>query len=223
LNGSGVAILTATVSPGTNSITAQYAGNAQFASSASAAVTVLVPDFSVAGNESSLTVAAGGNGNVSLTVTPVGNYAGTVSVSCSTTMAGVSCTFSPASYSLDGSDTVLTGTATIVASPTASLVKPEIGRHDSRFVAGVLWLPAGALGLLFAVQRRRFLGNPRIYCQLFFIVLLAAVFGLSACGSGGSSGGGGGGAQPVTGTVTITAAGSTGNVTQTVPLTVTVD
>jgi arabinogalactan endo-1,4-beta-galactosidase len=223
LNGSGVAILAATVSPGTNSITAQYAGNALFASSASAAVTVLVPDFSVAGNESSLTVAAGGNGNVSLTVTPVGNYAGTVSVSCSTTMAGVSCTFSPASYSLDGSDTVLTGTATIVASPTASLVKPEIGRHDSRFVAGVLWLPAGALGLLFAVQRRRFLGNPRIYCQLFFIVLLAAVFGLSACGSGGSSGGGGGGAQPVTGTVTITAAGSTGNVTQTVPLTVTVD
>ena len=229
LNGSGVATLTATILPGANSITAQYAGNAQFASSTSAAVTVLEPDFSVTGNESNLTITAGGNGNVSLTVTPVGNYAGTVSMNCSTTLAGVSCTFNPASYTLDGSDTVLTGTATIAASSTASLARPEIDRHDSRIVAGVLWLPAGVVGLLIAVQRRRLMGNSRI-CSLFVLLaLLPAAFGLSACGSGGSSGGGGGGGgggsgtQPVTGTVTITAAGSTGNVTQTLPLTVTVN
>ena len=223
LNGSGAATLTATVSPGTNSITAQYVGNAQFASSTSAAVIVLEPDFSVTGNESSLTVAAGGNGNVSLTVTPVGNYAGTVSMSCSTTMAGVSCTFNPASYTLDGSDTILTGTATIVASSTASLVKPANDRQDDRVAASVLWLPAGVLGLLIAIQRRRLICNSRIYGVFLLLALLPLVAGLFACGSGGSSagGGGGGGTQPVTGTVTITAVGSTGNVTQTLPLTVT--
>jgi arabinogalactan endo-1,4-beta-galactosidase len=222
LSASGVATLTTTISPGANSITAQYVGNAQFGSSTSAAVTVLEPDFSVASNESSVTVTAGGNGNISLTVTPVGNYSGTVAMSCSTAMTGVSCTFNPTSYTLDGSNTVLMGTATIVASATASLREPAFNRHDSRLLAAILWLPAGVLGLLIAMQRRRLLRTPRIYGLLFLLALLSAAAGLSACGSGGGVGGGGG-TQPVTGTVTITATGSTGNVTQTLPLSVTVN
>jgi hypothetical protein len=224
LNGSGVATLTATISPGANAITAQYIGNAQFAPSTSAAITVLEPDFSITANESSLTVTAGGSGNVSLTLTPVGDYSGTVSMSCSTALAGVSCTFNPASYTLDGSNTVLTGTATIVASSTASLARPEINFHDNRLVAGVVWLPAGLLGLLIAFQRPRLRRNPRTYRLLFLLVLVPLTVSLSACGSGGGGGGGGGGGtQPVTGTVTITAVGSTANVTQTSPLSVTVN
>lgn len=224
LNEGGVATLTATISPGANSITAQYVGNAQFASSISAAITVLEPDFSVAASESSVTISAAGSGNVSLTVTPVGSYSGMVAMSCSTALSGVSCTFNPASYTLDGSNSILTGTVTIAASATTSLREPAFNRHDSTLLAAVLWMPAGVLGLLIAIQRRRLQHNLRIYNLVCLLALLPLVSGLFACGSGGSGGGGGGGGtQPVTGTVTITATGSTGNVTQTFPLSVTVN
>jgi hypothetical protein len=49
-----------------------------------------------------------------------------------------------------------------------------------------------------------------------------ATIEFSACGGSGA-GGGRGGSQPVKGTVTITATGSTGNIAQTVPLSVTVN
>jgi arabinogalactan endo-1,4-beta-galactosidase len=226
LSASGVATLTVTVSPGANSITAQYVGNSQFAPSTSTAVTVLEPDFSVTANQSSLTISAGSSGSVSLTLTPVGNYSGTVSMTCSTALAGVTCTFTPASYSLDGSDTVLTGTATILASATASLTTPALNHHhDNSALAALLWLPAGVLGLLIALQRRRLRGNAFFYGLIFSLALLPPAFALSACGSSGNSSGGGGtgGTQPVTGTVTITATGSISNTTQTLPLTVTIN
>jgi hypothetical protein len=57
------------------------------------------------------------------------------------------------------------------------------------------------------------------------VVLLAYATALTACGGGGNSGGGGGGGvdtQPVTGTVTIVATGSSNNVTQSVTVSLTV-
>jgi arabinogalactan endo-1,4-beta-galactosidase len=223
LNSSGIATLSAMLSPGANTITAAYAGNTGFASSNSAAVTVSEPDYSVTANLTSLTVTPGSNGSVSLTVTPVGGYDGTVTMSCATSLAGVSCIFSPTSYTLDGSNTKLTGTVALAASSSAAAFHPLSHRDGSHVaMAAILWLPGGAALLLVAFRRRRLMRNLRIRQMFLLLALLGVVVGLFACGGGGGGGGGGTMPQPVTGTVTITAAGSTGNVSQSLQLTVTV-
>lgn len=176
--------------------------------------------FTLAGNASTLTVAAGGSGTVGLTLTPTGGYAGTITMSCSTTMANVSCSFSPATYTANGSNAALTGNVTISSTATAELAAPALGAGLGGFTAAMVWiLPAG---LLVVLARRRKAGMAGL--MMLGAVLIVAT-GLTACSGGGGSGsggGGGGGTQPVTGTVTVTAAGSTGNVTQSVNVTLTV-
>jgi arabinogalactan endo-1,4-beta-galactosidase len=221
LNPSGIATFTGMVSPGANVITAAYVGNTGFASSNSAAVTVSEPDYSVTASETSLTVTPGTNGSVSLTTTPVGGYNGTVAMSCATSLAGVSCIFNPASYTLDGSNTVLTGTVGIAASSSAAALRQLSDRDGSHVgMAAVFWLPGGAALMLVVFERRRLMRNLRARQLFLLLALLGVAASLSACGGGG--GGGGTMPQPVTGTVTITAAGSTGNVSQSLQLTVTV-
>lgn len=178
------------------------------------------PGFSLAGTPSSLTLSAGGSGTVNLTLTPVGGYAGTIKMSCTTTLANVGCTFSPSSYTADGSNTALTGSVSIASSGSAMLARPALGGSLWRTAAWLL--PIGLLTL--GSWKRRGGKNASLW---LLAVLLGCAVGLSAC-SGGSSGGGGsvgggGLTQPVTGTVTVTAAGSTGNVTQTLTVTLTVD
>ena len=76
-------------------------------------------------SQSSLTLATNASSTPSLTVTPSGSYQGTVSLSCSSTLAGVTCSFNPASLALDGSNKVVTGTVTITApSSIAALQQP---------------------------------------------------------------------------------------------------
>jgi hypothetical protein len=211
------------LSPGANTITATYAGNTGFASSNSAAVTVSEPGYSVTASETSLTVTPGSNGSVSLTVTPVGGYNGTVAMSCATSLAGVTCSFTPASYTLDGSNTVLTGTVALAASSSAAAFHPLSDRDGSHVkMAAVLWLPGGAALLLVAFERRHLMRTLRTRQLILLLALLGVAAGLFACGGGGGGGGGGTMPQPVTGMVTITAAGSTGNVSQSLQLTITV-
>lgn len=175
------------------------------------------PGFRLTGTPSSLTLSASGSGTVNLTLAPVGGYAGTIKMSCSTTLANVVCTFSPSSYASDGSNTALTGSVSIASSGTAMLARPAQGGSLLRTAAW--FLPFGLLAL--RPWKRRGGKNASLW---LLALLLGWAVGLTACSGGGSGGGGGGGGtQPVTGTVTVTAAGSTGNVTQTLTVTVTVD
>ena len=131
-------------------------------------------------------------------------------MSCSSAMAGATCSFSPASFRLDGTGTVLTGTVTIAASSSAAVDEPQFNRANSGIAAAtILWLP-GVFGLLFvALGRKRLLMNSRAQTMLLLLAALVVASGLAACGGGGT---GGCSTQPVTGTITITAGGSTGRV-----------
>lgn len=222
LNASGVATYTGTLPAGANSITAAYAANVGFAASTSSSLLVTEPDFALSANQSSLSLTSGGNGSVSLTLTPEGGYQGTATMSCSSTLASLSCSFSPASYTFNGSSTALTGAVTITASSTTALLHPLPG-HASGSAAGMAlcWLPGAAILLLAGLERKRLARHAVLRHLLLGLLLLATAAGFTACGGGGS--GGGSGQQPVTGTVTITATGSTGSVTQTIQIAVTVD
>jgi arabinogalactan endo-1,4-beta-galactosidase len=181
------------------------------------------PTFALSAGQNSITIATSANTGVSLTVTPSGSYQGTIVFSCNSTLAGVTCSFNPASIMLTGSNKAATGTVTITAPSSIASLQPPSGHHTRDLAhASLCWLPAGIVILLTGATRKRFLHQARL--QRFFILLgllaVAAVF--TACG-GGSGGGGTTMPQSETGTLTITAAGSTGNVSQTVQITVTVN
>jgi arabinogalactan endo-1,4-beta-galactosidase len=224
LNPAGVATYSAaSLSPGANSITAVYAGNTDFNASTSPAVIVTEPDFSIAATQMSVSLLPGSTGNVALTLTPVGGYNGTVTMGCNTTLSGVTCSFSPASYTANGSNTALSGTMTVSASSSAYVQPPFLYDRGQSLAAVALFcfFPAGSAMLIGAIRRKPLTRNPGSRL-LVLLVLLAGALGLVACGGGSSNAGGTTQPQPVTGVVTVTATGSSGGVSQTINLSVTV-
>jgi len=108
LNGSAATFTTTSLSTGSHSITAQYSGDATFAAGASSALTQVVnaasgaADFTVTAVPTTLTVIAGQPGLVSLTITPVNGSTQTINFNCNGLPQESSCSFQPASVTLDG-------------------------------------------------------------------------------------------------------------------------
>ena len=183
----------------------------------SAAFVVVPPSFSLAASESSLTIAPGGSGNLGLTLTPSGGYHGTITMSCSTAMANVSCSFSPSSYTADGSNTALTGTVTVSSTSSSA----QLQTASRPLLTSLVWLLPG--GVIFSLRRRGLVKHfSRTAALMLLGLVLPAVSALTACAGGTNSSGGGGGSPPVTGAVTVLATGSTNNVSQSISLSVTV-
>jgi hypothetical protein len=84
LNNQGVAAYTTSALPaGTSTIHAVYAGDQNFTGSTSALVQqVTSPNFSLKPSVTQLSLIAGQTGHLTLTLTPVGGYTGTTSLSC---------------------------------------------------------------------------------------------------------------------------------------------
>ncbi len=70
---------------GNVTITAQYLGDSNFTGSTSAAFieVVVAPTYTISLSPTSLTIAGGGNAATTVTITPVGNYQGTLTFRCS--------------------------------------------------------------------------------------------------------------------------------------------
>ena len=187
---------------GTESITATYSGDSNYATSTTAApITFTVTNdasFSISG--SAATVAAGSSGASTVTVTPNGGFTGTVNVSCDTITLppGVTCT--PASAAVNVTSTSpATGTLTLaVAAPSsttsASLVPSEQKIHWA-WLAPTLTDPTSpstgwwgfsavtglaAVFLVFLSGRKRY----RIAVALGFACVLTFTLG---CGGGSST------------------------------------
>ena len=158
-------------------------------------------DFSLSASPSSVTIAPGGSGTSTLTLTSINNFAGSVTVTCavSSSLAGVTCALGTFNTSTE------TATVTITASTTATSY-PALPRGP-RFGAG--WMATVAmLGMLLMGLSRLRSGDARIR-NLRLVALgavLAALLGASlSCGSSGSgSGGGSTSSSPESGTVTVT-------------------
>jgi YVTN family beta-propeller protein len=193
------ALKTNSLTTGAQSITAVYAPPADFAASASAALTENVEDFWLSPNPTSATVTAGGPASYTLSITPAGGFNQTVSLSCTGAPALATCTVSPTSVTPDGTNAK---TATVQVTTTARSVLPPGSpfwpRATGKYKGGpvFVWLLIFALvmSLLAGMRRRARLG----FVVMVFLVLLAA-----ACGGGG--GGGNPGTPAGTYTLTVTA------------------
>jgi hypothetical protein len=222
LNGTATATYTTTALPvGTDSITAFYGGDTNFAGSTSAAISVIVgtPAFSLSLSPSSVTIASGASGSSTVTETPAFGFASAISFTCSGLPAYATCSFSPASVTPSGS-TASTTTLTIATNvATASLRKNLPGPGPNEPNPLLCILPLGVVGLLGIRRRHRTLSNLLSVWNLsaLAVLLLALMSGaLMGCGSSGSS------TKTPAGTSTVTITASGGGQTQTATLSVTI-
>ena len=160
------------------------------------------PSFDLAESISSLTVAHGGTGTVTLTVTPSNGFGGTVSFACSGLPSGAMCTFNPTA--------VTPASAAVTTAVTISVpISSAAARKGSRGV-----FPLVALGIAFLITW------PRRRARQSLVVLLILPLAAFVGSCGGSSSGGGSGPTSQSYSVTITASAGTIQKTTTLSLTV---
>ena len=227
LSSAGVAAFPVSTLPaGTNSITAAYSGDANFAAKTSAPVNqvVTVPDYVLASNPSSQTVNSGTAATYKITLATTNGYNGTVSFpasACSALPTGATCSFSPSTATV-GQSTTLTITTT---APTSAVLIPA----DVKPNGGAAGLMAsltgfGLMGIVLVGDLRKRKRHGEIV--LLSVLALALILSLVGCGGGSVSGGGGGGGGTPAGTYSVKldvtgTAGTNGGNTAAHPLTVT--
>jgi hypothetical protein len=185
VNSSGIATFRISGLPlGTNSVTATYSGNVTFASSTSAALTLIVGSaatFTVAGPQSPVTVAGGNSKNITITVTAVGgDYDSAITMSASGLPADAAVSFGPPTVNPKNSSARTTMT---IQTTTQDAGIPAKGKSDFPFapicVAASLCLIGG--------KYRRIAGS--LPMLVVFSCLAGGTLVLSGCGGGGTSSG----------------------------------
>lgn len=177
------------------------------------------PGFSISGTAISVAPGAATGNTSTITLTPSGGFTGAINLSCTVAPAAAShpatCSL-PASATISGS-AVQTVTLTVNTTPASSALNRA---------PGFFWPSVGGAALscilLVGIPCRR----RKRWITFGMLVLVISVGGVLGCGAGGNGGGGGGtgiggggggGGNPGTtpGTYTITVTGTSGAITQT--------
>jgi len=175
------------------------------------ATAVGTPGFSLNLSAPSATVTPGGSANLMVSAAAVGGFNGQISLSCSAP-AGLTCAFNPSTISPGSSASASTLTISATATPP-----PGGGGYSVPGMAALL--PGlGLFGTLLTTRKRKPLTRKSILgMSVLGLVLLASLFTL-ACGGSNSNN------QPApTSQVTVIVTGTSGSVSQTAAVTVTVN
>ena len=211
----------ATTPAGTSNVTVTgTSGSVSHNTTLSLSVQAALPaDFQISASAlSPASVAAGGSATSMITIAPLSGFTGTVNLTCSITPVvtpAPTCALAPNSVA-SGS-----GTAKLTVSTTAATTAFLAPHAKGIFYA--MWLPIAGLALLgtgFTSRKKRF------WSFLLGCALFSGLIFLVACGGSSSSGGGGGGGtgKPATpgGTYSITVTGTSGSLTHSTTVTLTV-
>jgi hypothetical protein len=186
--------------------------------------------YAITANPSSLTIQRGLRAQSTITITPSNGYEGTITLTCGTLPANVTCTVSPSTYTFTGY-TAVSGTigyedaqqGTITINTTSATVVGSNAKQKSNVSLAGFLIPGALAGffLLFARKRVAKIATFWSLCALLSLGI-GATLGLTSCGGSSVNTTAAAGTQ----TITITGSGTTpsgsGTVTATVPLTVTI-
>lgn len=197
-------------------ITAVYLGDNNFSGNTSAVLGegVVTPSFSISVSPGSLTIARGSSATDTLTFTPVGNYQGSLTLTCNGLPSFASCQFLPSTITFTGNNAVQTSQLTVFT------LNAHTAPGDSK--QSLLWFPAaGMLAALIAIRRYKLVRMLRPLLMLAITAL--AITALTGCGSSATF------ATPIgvnVVTVTATATGASGtsspNTTQAATISITI-
>jgi Beta-propeller repeat len=154
-----------------------------------------------------LTVTAGSTGTLTLTVTPLGGFDGTVTVACTNVPVSATCTLSTTTMTFTDGVTAQTSTITLAAKGQIPPPGSGPGGNIQRIVVVMLF----ALALVFAAASVRM---PRQRWSFASVALLLLVLGVSGCGSS---------ATTPQGSYTFDLTGTSGSVTNTIDVALTVN
>lgn len=214
---------------GSNLLTATYSGDVNYAAASNEMylnITPAVPaGFTMTGNAVTIVPGATAGNASTVTVTPAGGFTGSVALTAAITSSPAGAVYPPTLSFGATSPVSITGstagtamlTVSTTAATTASLAQPA--RSNSG------WYSAGGLALasllLWIRPSRRRRWRTMLGLALFFVALTN---GLLACGGGGSTSTGGSGITGTTpGNYTITVTGTSGTLTATTTISLTVN
>ena len=170
-------------------------------------------DFSLSLSPSTVTVARGATGTVTLTVTANGGFTGTVTPACSDLPSGVTCS-GPAVMGSGTSTITFTASSSAMLAP-ANRPTSFAGLSGTSRTAVLLALCLCAAFLLLSYQRGR-----RKSSAVFAAVALGLLF---VAGCSGKSSNGGGGGSGATGTSNVVVTATSGSIQRSVVVTLTID
>ena len=194
------------LSAGAHSITATYSGDATYAGSTSATVSITVgtapaPDYSLSISNSSLTVAQGSSGTLTITATPKNGFKQALALACSGLPAGASCNFNPQNVNLSSGpvSTIVTVQAPSAVQSAILLNEPFSGSSNAALCILAMLL----VGIARASGNKRSVrGNVRLVQTILATAVFAALLVSAGCAGLASSQNP---AQPAPYVVTVTA------------------
>jgi hypothetical protein len=169
----GVATLTTIMPLGSDSITASYPGDTNFAPSTATALPLTL-DFSISASTNSPSIYTGQSATYTVTVMPTADFNLPVALSCTLLPANTTCSFSSASITGgSGSSTLVVQTSAPRPASSASVL----------FAKARIPLLAGLFLLIIPSRLRRSLKGWPMFLLIF--ALLAATTSVAACSSPG--------------------------------------
>jgi uncharacterized protein (TIGR03118 family) len=170
------------------------------------AAAVGTPDFSLSLSAPSATVMAGGSATLTIGASAVGGFNGQIALTCAAPL-GLTCSLSPSTISPGSSASSATLTVSAASTP------PPSGYGSMAF-----FLPGlGWLGTIVTIRRRKHLtGNRLLGTSLLGLLLVTTLFTLG-CGSNSSK------QTPVASQITVRVTGTSGTLSHTTPVTITVN
>jgi uncharacterized protein (TIGR03118 family) len=169
------------------------------------------PNFSLSLSAQKATLAQGGSANLMISASAVGGFSGQITLSCAAP-AGLTCAFSPMTISPGSSASSSTLTISATSTP------PPVSGYGLSGMAALL--PGlGMFGTVLTTRKRKpFARKSILWTSVLGSLLLLSLFALG-CGGGSSSKP----QTPLTSQVTLMVTGTSGTLSHTTPVTVTIN
>jgi len=174
--------------------------------------TAIVPGFSLAAvAPASQTVTPGQAANYSVTLSPVNGFSQAVALTCSGNPALSTCTVTPTSVTLDGTNSATIGVAVVTTAPSTSALLPLQPHDGERWALGLALSGVAGLAVIGSFGSVSRTSRQRMLRRLSLVCVISLGITWAGCGGSSASKTSSGGTAPGTYTLTVTGTSGSGS------------